>query len=383
MPFASVYMAALMLTDMQIGLIASVSLLSQAICALVGGAVTDKLGRRLATLISDVLSFSIPCLLWAFSQNFWWFAVAAAFNGFMQISNTSWNCLLVEDAKTEQLVKIYSLIHMSGQLAVFFAPLSGLLVNSLTVVPTMRIIYLFSFLSMTAKFILLYKYCDETKVGRVRKSETSGISIFKIMSGYGQILKMILASPGMVFALALSAAFNITGIVSGSFFGLFISGTLLIPQHFLAYFPIIRSVIIALFLFGVQEKLNRFGVKRPMLFGTVLYTASHAVLIMSPKENLVMPLLYIVLEACAFCFVVPRRDSIVAQLIEPQERARIFGLMTVITLGSGIPFGYLAGWLSDMDRRLPFVLCIVIFVLIFTVIASSRALRKKDNTVNN
>jgi hypothetical protein len=70
--------------------------------------------------------------------------------------------------------------------------------------------------------------------------------------------------------------------------------------------------------------------------------------------------------------VVPRSDSLAALLIEPSERARIRGLMTVIVLSWSIPFGYFAGWLSDMDRRLPFILGIAVFLLIFVVIAASK-----------
>ena len=373
-PFVSVYMAALFLTDKQIGLVASISMLFKALSALLSGALTDKFGRKITTLISDSIAFSIPCLLWAFSRNVWWFMLAAALNGVMMVSENSWTCLLVEDADKKQMVKIYSLIHMTGQLAVVFAPLAGLLVSNLTIVPAMRIIYLFSFFSMTAKFILLYKYCDETQTGIVRKAETSGMSLFKIMRGYGRIFKKVMASPGMVLALTMSAVFNITGMISGNFFGLFISGSLLIPQQFLAYFPILRSLIIAVFLFGVQSKLSRFGYRFPMLIGVFIYIVSLAALILSPKESLVMPLVCVFLEACAHGLVMPRKDSAVAILIEPDERARIYATMNFIVLGCGIPFGYLAGWLSDMDRRFPFLLGIALYVLVFTVIAACKKL---------
>ena len=85
-PFVSVYMAALLLTDQQIGYVASTYALFQAIAALLSGAITDKMGRKLSTFVFDILSWSIPCLLWALSQNFWWFMVAAAFNGLNKLS---------------------------------------------------------------------------------------------------------------------------------------------------------------------------------------------------------------------------------------------------------------------------------------------------------
>lgn len=373
-PFASVYMAALLLSDRQIGIVASTSLLFRALAAMFSGAITDKLGRRATALIFDLCAWSVPCLLWAFSQNFWWFMIAASLNGLWQVTDNAWTCLLVEDAEKSAIVKIYSLIHLGGQLSVFFAPLSGILVNRLSIVPAVRILYLFSFLSMTAKFIILFAYSKETQVGIIRKRETSGASIFKIMSGYGHIFRRVFASSEMVLALALFAIFNISAMIINNFFGLYTTGSLMLQEHFLAYFPVLRSLVIVIFLFIIPSKLTRFSSRHLMLAGILFYIIGHVVLLLSPKGALAPLLLYVFFEACAHSLVMPRRDSIVAILIEPSERARISGLITVITLGFAIPFGYLAGWLSDMDRRLPFILNTVIFALALTVVAANKKL---------
>ena len=59
-PYVSVYMLALGLTDAQIGLIVTISLVLQIFSSLMGGVVTDKLGRRKTTFIFDTISWSIP-----------------------------------------------------------------------------------------------------------------------------------------------------------------------------------------------------------------------------------------------------------------------------------------------------------------------------------
>src|SRR5687767_154537 len=64
-PFFSVYMLALGLTDQQIGSIASLGLVLQIFTALLSGAIVDKFGRRLTLLVSDLLCWSVPCLIWA------------------------------------------------------------------------------------------------------------------------------------------------------------------------------------------------------------------------------------------------------------------------------------------------------------------------------
>jgi len=46
--------------------------------------------------------------------------------------------------------------------------------------------------------------------------------------------------------------------------------------------------------------------------------------------------------------------------------------MMVIVLGLSIPFGYLAGWMSEIDRRYPFALICVFMVVKLVIIAASK-----------
>ena len=128
-PYASVYMLALGVSDAQIGMITSLGLLIQPFFALISGAITDKYGRRLTTLVSDLISWSIPCLIWAVAEDIRYFIVAAVFNAMWRISMNSWTCLLVEDAEKDQLVHIWTWIHIAGLMAAFFAPLAGVLIG--------------------------------------------------------------------------------------------------------------------------------------------------------------------------------------------------------------------------------------------------------------
>jgi len=219
---------------------------------------------------------------------------------------------------------------------------------------------------------LLYRFGDETEVGRTRLRETKDMSLWRIMSGYGDIFKRIFASHDMVLALAFTTIFSITWMVSGSFFGLYVTKTLDIPEHFLAYFPIVRSLVIAAFLYLLQPKLEKFGFRYPMLIGLVIFVASYILLIFTPANSLYILFIFIFFDAVAYSFVVPRNDSLTQILIEPSERARIRGLMGVIVLGLSIPFGYIAGWLSDMDRRYPFILISILLVLMFIIIAANK-----------
>ena len=105
-PYISLYMAALGLSDQKIGLVISLGVGLQIFTALISGLVTDKFGRRNTLFISDLLCWSLPCLIWAMAQDFRYFIIAVIFSSLLRISHTSWTCLMVEDAEPNQLVPI-------------------------------------------------------------------------------------------------------------------------------------------------------------------------------------------------------------------------------------------------------------------------------------
>ena len=106
LPYATVYKLALGLSEVQVGIVVSISLFSQMIFAFFSGAIIDKMGRRRSTAVFDFLAWCIPCLIWAFSQGFWFFVVAALFNGMLKIPTVSWDCLLIEDAPKDKITQI-------------------------------------------------------------------------------------------------------------------------------------------------------------------------------------------------------------------------------------------------------------------------------------
>ena len=77
--------------------------------------------------------------------------LAAVLNCFEQINQTAWYCLLIEDARSKDLVNIYTWVSIGGLVSIFFAPLSGLFVNAYSVVPVVRVLYLLFTVSMIIK----------------------------------------------------------------------------------------------------------------------------------------------------------------------------------------------------------------------------------------
>ena len=367
-PFATLYMYTQGITDVQIGLILSITMVVQVFFSFFGGILTDKLGRKFTTMMGDFFGWTLACLIWAISNNFWLFLAAAILNCFEQINQTAWYCLLIEDANPKDLVGIYTWVNIGGLVAIFFAPLSGLFVSSYSVVPVVRVLYALFSLTMVTKTFITFKFCHETKQGKIRRAETKGVSVFHMLGEYRQLIPLLLKDKGVLKAVAVSVILYITNIVSTNFFSLYVTQRLGLSENYLALFPILNAAVMLIFMVGIQHRMSAAKFRVPLWVGLGLYCVAALALIFSPADNLGFVLVYVFAAAVAAALVNPRKDALLQLNINPQERARLNALIMASTIALSSPFGYLAGWLSSLDRRLPFTFTFLLFITAMVVI---------------
>ena len=362
-PYVSIYMVALGLSDKQIGLIVSISWGFQIFLALISGVVTDKLGRRLTTLIFDIISWSVPALISAVAQNFWYFLAAGIINSIWRITHNSWSCLLVEDAEQDQLVDIYTWIYIANLMVGFIAPLAGLLIGAFSLVPTMRGLYIFAAFMFTLKAVVTYQMTEETQQGKIRMHETRHQSIFDILGEYKGVVRDLLQTPQTLYTAGIILIITISNLISGSFWGIIVTEKLHIPAQNLAIFPFVKSAIILFFFFMIMPRIKQMHFKLPMTAGFLGFVASQILLISAPDQGYLFLITSAFLEACSFAAVSPLVDQMIVLTIDPKERARIQSILYVGIILLTSPFGWIAGTLSGLNKDLPFILNIALFII--------------------
>lgn len=371
-PFATLYMYTQGITDVQIGLILSIAMFVQVFFSFIGGILADKLGRRFTTTMGDFFGWSVACLIWAVSNNFWLFLIAVLFNCFEQINQTAWFCLLIEDADSKDLVGIYTWVNIGGLVAIFVAPLSGLFISYFTVVPVVRVLYLVFAINMFMKSLITLRYCKETKQGKIRMEETKNTSIFQMVYEYKDLIPKMLKNKEIIKVLIVSVILHITNLVNSNFFSLYVTQRIGLPERYLAFFPILNAAVMLIFMVGIQHRLESVKFRIPMWIGLVMFAVSSALLILTPLGNSIFIILYVFIVAVAGSLVFPRKDALLQLTINPKERARINALIMSFTIAFASPFGYFAGLLSSVDRRLPFVFTFVIFVVAIAIVGTIR-----------
>lgn len=371
-PFTAVYMRAMGISDLQIGLAISLAFVVQVFCAFFGGIIADRLGRKNTTMLGDVIGWVIPCLIWAGAKEYWHFALAMMLNGFEQVNQTAWVCLLIEDAPEKDVLNMWNWVSIAGLMAVFFSPLSGALISMYSLVAVMRVLYAVFGISMIIKCIITLRYTTETTQGLIRRRETAGLSILSQFKGYGRLVPEMIKNSGTMRVLVIMVVLSITAMVNNNFYSLYVTGALGIPENYLAYLPIIRAVVMLVFFFAVQNWMDRFRLKLPMSLGLILYILAQLVVIFSPPQNIVTLICYTLFEAIANGLVFPRKELMAAIFVDKQERARIIALLTTFMMAISAPFGWITGAMSKADGRLPFVLSLSLFMIALLTILTMK-----------
>jgi MFS family permease len=361
-------MLALGLTDIQIGLLASVGMVSQTVWGLLSGVITDKLGRRLTLAIFDTTAWCIPCLIWAGASlvapewAFWAFAGASLVNGTWQVSQNAWDCLLVEGLAPQRIPALYSLVMVAGHLSALLAPIAALMVAQFSLVPAVRILYLNAFVVMSAKVVLLYATTRETEMGALRKEQTRGRSWWGELAGYREVLALMGRSQGTKFAILVTFLVGAVGTITGTFWQIIISQKLLVPDAWLPLFPMARSLLAIAFYFTVIPRLTKTAnFKVPLLAGFAVYAAGQALVAIIPAPadgptgaTLAALALCLVCDGFGVAILAMLAESLVAIHADNDERSRVMAIQRTVVMLATAPFGWIGGALSSINRSWPF-----------------------------
>lgn len=378
-PYAALFMAAMGLTAYEIGIVTSVYYISQAISSVLSGVITDKLGRRLTTVIFDTLSWSVPTFLWMCANSLGWFVAAAVFNGMWRITDNSWGLLLVEDAERDKIVPMYSLTSVMGLIAAFIAPISALAVNRFGVVGTMRFLYGLTCVSMTTKFLTLYRLSKETQIGLRRIAATRGKSIFTSLWECKDVFMSIIREKRMVLTVGIIAAFSLVNALNENYFAIYLNTKLGIAESNMSLFTMAKSIVRLICMFALARWVRSEKYKAPMIASFGLFILGQATLLLNPGGKFGIPLTFleVALEAVALAILYPMTSSLLFINADVEERARINGLVyATIALVTAV-FPAAVGYFADINLAVPFLVCIAVYMAAIGMISAISKLPEK------
>ncbi len=359
LPFASLYMSALGITDAGIGAVTALGLAAQFMWALLSGAIVDKMGRRKSMLVFGLLSWTIPCALWAGAGGFWVFASAAVLNGMWRVTGTSFSCLIVEDGDDEKLVHIFTILSVIGLAAGFLTPVAGLFMARFSLAPTMRALYVLALVLMTVKFILQYRMSGESGVGRARMNKCRDSALFALAFGGFGALVSALKGRRFLLCAALAVLLNCDVAIRSSFWPLFMMEKYGLSAAAFSALPPVKSVVTLAAYLLITPRVRLSHVRRPLLGGLAAGGFSLALLLAFLPMGARAAWIVFPAAACdalALALLGPYIESLISVSIPRDERAGVNSMLTAGMLLAGAPLTWFAGLLAETNRTLPLLM---------------------------
>ena len=363
--YISLYMLALGVSEVQIGLLQSVLIFTQLISTLLGGYVADRFGRKRVLVVFDILCWGVPMLLYGIARNPWYFLIGRFINGFVYIVMPSFECLFVEDVPSENRPAVYGVLQFLTAVASLFAPAAGWLVARQGIVPAGRVIMLATMTTSVAMAIVRQFTLRETTIGQQRMAATIGVAPLEMLREYvgairgavkdGRVRTYLVVRNLVTFNSVMWMTFSVIYMTDVRGMGL--------AESTVAIFPFISALVTMGMILLAAGRLRGQRIFGNLILGQVLSVAASLLFVLSPSGSLWGPVLVAIGNAVSVALFQSSNRSYWASLVGDQERASIFSASAALTSLCTLPAGPMAGALYAAASRGPFLLGIVLQVI--------------------
>jgi MFS family permease len=362
MYYATLYMTTAGLDPVQIGLIVSVGLYVACFFQLAAGALTNKMGRRRATFVFDVLSWVIPMFLWAVAADFWMFLLACLLNATSRVVNVSFSLLATEDASAEQRPRIFAALKLIITAAGLLAPLAGLLMVRFGTMPTLRGVYFFGGLLMLAHVVVRYRLTTETATGSQVRQANGAVGVAR---GVRQGVRLFLTNARSREMWPIVAVYALTYLAwqVNIFQVVYLAAELNFGAAEISYLPALTAVVVLACYLVVMPRIRARPAEQNMFAALLCSASGWLIFLVVPQHGLVLLAISTVLTAAGLFLVESYRDALVVSRLPEHDRADLFSGIQTVTAVLAIPSGYLTALVYTYRPSLVFLAICALYAL--------------------
>jgi MFS family permease len=355
MYYAPLYMTTIGLSSVQVGWIGSIMLAFSFVFQTLAAPITNRLGRKRTSLIWDLISWTLPMLIWTFSQSFAAFAIAAILNSSVRIVSVSWSLLVIEDVDPSDRSRVFAILNLIAAASGLMTPVVGLLIGKYGVESTLRVYYFLGAISMTARFVLCNALTDETQNGLLAMIEHRGLHPWESLKKNIQSLNVLKDTKGLIWLIVF---YVLTFFIEqmNLFQILYFSQTLHFGALAVSLVPVSVAAITAIMYGVVLKRLSSFAVEQILVFTCALGLIGAILMVLIPAGNLPVLLLVISVLAGATFLTRTYRDTVLFSHLPTQGTADLFSAVQVLTMLFSIPASAIAGAIFSAQPVMLFVL---------------------------
>lgn len=335
-PFFALYLTKRFEIGMaSVGMLFAAFSISGFVGSALGGALTDRMGRKGVIIFSLILS-SLSALGMGFAPTLGIFVAVAVIVGTLSnIGGPAHEAVVADLLPPEKRAEGYGIIRVIFNAAVIIAPATaGLLITK----SYLLLFIVDAVISVIAAGIVLFAL-PETKPQGLKQAKPESIS--QTFAGYGKVVKDI---PFVAFVL-VNIMMTLVYMNMNTTLGVFLRDSRGIAESGYGYLISMNAVLVVLFQFWIARRLERYKPLLMMAFGTALYAIGFAMY--GFVSTYILFALAMVIITIGEMVVTPFQQALVAGFAPEDMRGRY---MAIAGLSWGIAFAvgpYLAGLIID------------------------------------
>ncbi len=335
-PFFALYLTRKFGVGMtQVGVLFAVFSLSGFISSTIGGALTDRLGRK-GIVIFGLIASSFSAVAMGLVDSFQAFFVLAMTVGILSdVAGPAHNAMVADLLPEEKRAQGYGIIRIAFNLSVTIGPVIG----GLLAARSYLALFIADAVISLITAVLVWRYLPETRpapqAGAVQESVAGAFR------GYFRVLR------DMPFLLFMGACILMTLVYMNmnTTLGVYLRDAHGVPESGYGYILSLNAAMVVLFQFGITRRIEKRPPLLMMAFGSALYAVGFA--LYGFVSSYIMFLLAMVVITVGEMIVAPVGQALVAKFAPEAMRGRY---MAVFGYSWGISFmigPYLAGLVLD------------------------------------
>jgi MFS family permease len=372
------YMAALGVSELQIGLLGSVLIFTQVISTLLGGYVADRLGRKRTLVVFDILCWGVPMFLFAIARSPWYFLIGQFINGFVYVVMPSFQCLFVEDVPNADRPAVFGMLQFLTSGARLLVPVAGWAVAWWGLVPAGRAMAAICMTSSILIALVRQWTLDETQMGRTRMAETAGLDLRAMLGRYLRAVRSVVDDRQAAMFLVVRNLVAFDSVIWMTYATLYLTNAqgVGLAESQVSIFPFVSAAATMVMILVAAKRMQVTRVFDNLWIGQLLKMIAALFFVISPPGVLHWALLWAVINAISIALFQPATRTYWANVVGDRERALVFSASSALISLMTLPAGPLAGALYTTSPRSPFFLSLaleaVVLVLILTLRRNGR-----------
>lgn len=390
--YISMYLLETGISDGQLGTLMVAGTVSATVFSFLAAPVVDRLGRRLATTLFDILSSALPPLIYFFTKNFAMALLGMVLFNANRLMSVAYYLVMIEDADDDGKIVAFNLFNIITVVAGLLLPLAGIFVEKMGLFKAERVFLLASFVLITGMNIVRHILLKETKVGEAVRRRAAlektdkGALLKSLWEPYREALVFLLKNP-------VARAFSLADV----FFCVYMNLGTNYSLYFVPFFAdrlgmnAMQSSVLGSVYYGgmlaamvfINPRIGAGKLVKGIYFSAAVTLAGFGLMIGIPFGVYSLALIATLVLALGYGMLKSNVEGALAVYTESEFRSGIYSVVNLLSSGLGVIVTAVCAALYSKNASWLYILNGVMVVAMLVCLVAVRKDMPSEKTMEN